>query len=313
MVKIKGFLLTLATACMFGLGAVLGKMASSVLNPLLVTFLNFAVGGGLLLIFLLVRRIALFKHLGRRDWLNLLLLVVFGTTLPACCVLYGLALTSAIKAGFLMQMQGISSVLFAVLFLRERLNWKQVGGMLLLLLGSLFVVMKTTQTSILSAFNLGDVLVILGAIGFGYAILPAKALTGKIDSLPLTVWKLLLSALMILPFLSFQPTAWPTYLPPFLLWLLPIYIISNFCIGYVTQQEGLKYLQAWESATTMQSTPIFSTLFAMLLLGDSLSPLQLVGGIIVLAGGCVIALGGANLSRKPLTRTSQVAPTGQEM
>lgn len=185
--------------------------------------------------------------------------------------------------------------------------------MLLLLLGSLFVVMKTTQTSILSAFNLGDVLVILGAIGFGYAILPAKALTGKIDSLPLTVWKLLLSALMILPFLSFQPTAWPTYLPPFLLWLLPIYIISNFCIGYVTQQEGLKYLQAWESATTMQSTPIFSTLFAMLLLGDSLSPLQLVGGIIVLAGGCVIALGGANLSRKPLTRTSQVAPTGQEM
>ncbi|EFH81779.1 DMT family transporter [Ktedonobacter racemifer] len=313
MVKIKGFLLTLATACMFGLGAVLGKMASSVLNPLLVTFLNFAVGGGLLLIFLLVRRIALFKHLERRDWLNLLLLVVFGTTLPACCVLYGLALTSAIKAGFLMQMQGISSVLFAVLFLRERLNWKQVGGMLLLLLGSLFVVMKTTQTSILSAFNLGDVLVILGAIGFGYAILPAKALTGKIDSLPLTVWKLLLSALMILPFLSFQPTAWPTYLPPFLLWLLPIYIISNFCIGYVTQQEGLKYLQAWESATTMQSTPIFSTLFAMLLLGDSLSPLQLVGGIIVLAGGCVIALGGANLSRKPLTRTSQVAPTGQEM
>ncbi|WP_149402856.1 DMT family transporter [Dictyobacter arantiisoli] len=288
--KTRGIALTLATACMFGLGTVLGKLATASLHPLLVTFLNFLLGGILLLLFLSMRRISLRTNLKRDDWMNVLLVSVLGTALPACCVIIGLGLTSAIKAGFLLQFQGISSILFAVIFLHEKLNRKQIAGILLLLLGSALVVIKNMQTSVWGSLNIGDGLVLLGALGFGYAILPSKQLAPKIDSLPLIVWKLLISALVVLPILATRQAVIPPHISSALYWIMPIYIISNFCIAYVTQQESLKYLQGWEAATVMQSMPIFSTIFAILLLGDSLSLLQISGGMIALAGGCVVAL-----------------------
>lgn len=275
---------------MFGLGAVLGKMVASVLNPILVTFLNFSLGGLLLLLLVLYQKKHLLTHLSRRDWLQLFLLSFFGTAIPACCVIYGLSLTSALKAGFLMQTQGVAAVLFAVLFLRERLIWKQVVGIMLLLLGSLLVVMKDLQTPIWQSFNLGDGLLVLGSLGFGYAFLPAKQLTVKIASLPLTVWKLLLGAIFVLPLLLFQTTAVSFSFSPLLFWALPLYVVSNFCVGYVTQQEGLKHLPAWEAAMVMQSMPLFSTLFAILLLHERISLMQIIGGLIILVGGVVLTL-----------------------
>ncbi|HET8912051.1 MAG TPA: DMT family transporter [Ktedonobacteraceae bacterium] len=291
--KTKGFVLTLLTACFFGLGAVLGKMVTGVLNPLLVTFLDFSIGGLLLGLFLAWRRISLFAKFTRHDWLDLLLLSIFGTALPACSVIFGLGLTSAIKAGFLLQIQSIAAVLFVVIFLHEKLTLKQLGGMLLLILGSVFVVMKSLQARPWEAFNLGDILIILGALGFGYAYLPGKKLSSKIDSLPLNIWKLLIGSIMIFPVLLLQKGTFNGHFVPMLLWAMPLYIITNFCIGYVTLQAGIRYLQAWESATIMQTTPIFSTIFAILMLGDTLSPLQIIGGAIVLLGGFIVVIGGA--------------------
>lgn len=310
--KSKGFLLTLFTSGAFGLGTILGKLADSALNPFLVSSLNFFIGGLLLLLYLAWRKVKLFPRLSRRDWLNVLLLSVFGTGLPACSIIYGLGLTSAIKAGFLLQLQGIMAILFAVLFLREKLSWKQTAGMLLLLVGSFFVILKDFQTSFWSAFTLGDGLIILGSIGFGFAIIPSKKLATKIDSLPLTVWKLLISAIVTFPLLLTQHDFLPTQLPVFLLWLMPIYIISNFCLAYIAQQEGLKHLQAWESATIMQTTPIFSTLSAILILSDTLSPLQMVGGGVILVGGCVIALSQARFRKKAAPQPACMANAARE-
>ncbi|GHO46794.1 DMT family transporter [Ktedonospora formicarum] len=310
--KTRGYLLTLLTSSAFGLGAVLGKMASSALNPFLVASLNFLIGGLLLLAFLAWRRIRLWQPLARRDWRNIILLSIFGTALPACCIIYGLGLTSAIKAGFLIQLQGVMATIFAVIFLREHLSWKQVAGMLLLLVGGLFVIMKDLHNSFWSAFTLGDALVILGCIGFGYALVPAKQLVNKIDALPLTTWKLLISALVTMPLLLTQPNVIPNSTPNFLFWLMPLYIVSNFCIAYITQQAGLKYLHAWESATIMQTTPIFSTLSAIFILGDTLSPLQLLGGGIMLGGGCIVALSDMRISKKAAQEPTSMASSARE-
>jgi drug/metabolite transporter (DMT)-like permease len=55
------------------------------------------------------------------------------------------------------------------------------------------------------------------------------------------------------------------------LWALPLYIVTNFCLGYLSQQEGLRLLKAWEMAAILQTVPLFSTLFALLLLHDTMT------------------------------------------
>jgi drug/metabolite transporter (DMT)-like permease len=74
------------------------------------------------------------------------------------------------------------------------------------------------------------------------------------------------------------------------LWALPLYIVTNFCLAYLSQQEGLRLLKAWEMAGIMQTVPLFSTLFAVLLLHDSMTLLQVGGGLLALVGGIVVSL-----------------------
>jgi drug/metabolite transporter (DMT)-like permease len=85
--------------------------------------------------------------------------------------------------------------------------------------------------------------------------------------------------------------------------VLLFYIVTNFCLAYLLQQAGFRLLKAWEVAALTQSAPIFSTLFAVLLLRDTLMPLQGLGGLLALLGGLVVAL--SQQSAAP------VAPTGE--
>jgi len=43
-------------------------------------------------------------------------------------------------------------------------------------------------------------------------------------------------------------------------------------------------------ATIMQTVPLFSTLFAVLLLHDIITPLQAVGGLLAVLGGVIASL-----------------------
>ena len=53
-------------------------------------------------------------------------------------------------------------------------------------------------------------------------------------------------------------------------------------------QVGLRLLQAWEASAILQTMPLFSTVFAVLLLHESLTLLQIIGGCIILVGGFMV-------------------------
>jgi len=93
------------------------------------------------------------------------------------------------------------------------------------------------------------------------------------------------------------------------LWALPVYILTSFCLGYLSQQAGFRLLKAWEMATIMQTVPLFSTIFAVLMLHDIITPLQAVGGFLAVLGGIIASLS----DRKPTSIVpTAVTPFQQE-
>jgi drug/metabolite transporter (DMT)-like permease len=299
-----------AASLMFGLGAVLAKLVGSEIDATIVAFVNLAAGGLLLAGVLLLTGTPLFKALRllkRADWIDLLLLSFFGTALPLYLIVGGFARASALEGGFLLQLNGVAALIFAVLLLGERIRWKQSIGMLLLLLGSLLVVFKGAQGVGLGSGGVGDLMILAGAIGLGFGFIPAKRLSQRVDTLPLTMWRLLLGACTVLPVVAFQllfaahSLLWQPTITT--LWVLPLYIVTNFCLGYLSQQEGLRLLQAWEMAAIMQTVPLFSTLFALLLLHDTMTLVQVVGGLLALLGGIVVSLSGEAQAQTPTTET----------
>lgn len=289
-------------AIMFGLGAVLAQLLGAGMDAAVASLLSLA-GGGLLLTILLAlmgmplaSTLASFK---RRDWIDLLLLSGIGTALPLLLIVWGLQLTNALVGGFLLQLNGVAALLFAVLLLRERIRWKQMLGIGLLLGGSVLVIFKSASGVSWSSGLFGDLLVFLGAVGLGFGFVPAKRLAARVETLPLTAYRLLIGATMIVPVLIIHLLTAPRGLlwqPSPMLWgILALYIVTSFCLGYLAQQEGFRLLKAWEMGAMMQTVPLFSTVFALLLLHDSMTLLQVIGGLIAIIGGLVVVVS----DRKP--------------
>jgi len=306
---LRGIGYALTASLMFGLGVVLAKFLSGEIDAALVAFLSLAFGGLLLTACLLFMGKPLFQNLSvlkRGDWINLLLLSCIGTALPLLFIVTGFTHASALEGGFLLQLNGVAALIFAVLLLGERIRLRQSLGILLLLSGSALVVLKGTQGGIRESGGLGDLFILAGAIGLGFGFIPAKRLSERIETLQLTALRLLLGAATLLPFVAFQlivethSLVWQPSLNT--LWVLSLYILTSFCLGYLSQQAGFRLLKAWEMAAMMQTVPLFSTVLAILLLHDTITPLQAIGGFLAILGGVVVSLN----DRKPIMREQKV-------
>jgi drug/metabolite transporter (DMT)-like permease len=295
---------TFFAALIFGLGVVLARLLGGALDASLVALVCLSGGGLLLAGWLALRGVSLAataRALSRADWWNLLLLAVVGTALPLLCVVAGFPRTSAVTGGFLMQLNGVAALLFAVLLLGERIRLRQTLGIALLLFGSGLIVLAGGSAGgvLAGGSGLGDLLVALGAVGIGFGYIPAKRLAERVETLPVTALRLLVGAASIAPvvvvelIVNRQGLLWRPTLGVVLV-VLPLYIVSNFCLAYLSQQEGLRLLQAWEVAAIMQMVPLFTVVFALVLLGERVNAWQVFGGLLALGGGLVVAVGEAS-------------------
>ncbi|MGZ3630692.1 MAG: DMT family transporter [Ktedonobacteraceae bacterium] len=286
--RMRGFLSILTTACMFGLGAVLAKLLGEAFTPFFVSWL--ALLGGALCIFAcqVLRRKPLLPHLTRASRVDLLLFASIGTALPLVCVIVGLLQTSAITGSFLLQLQAPAALIFALFFLKEKITWKQVAGIALLLVGSVLVILRDLHGPFEITGGLGDVFVLIAAVGIGFAYIPGKRLTGHGDAFQINLLRLFVASCFLLPFLALQANGLTVPFSWSVIGVLVIYIVANFGIGYMLLQVGLSLLQAWEASAITLTLPLFATIFAVLLLHESLTLLQIVGGCTILAGGFVV-------------------------
>ena len=307
----------LTASLMFGFGVVLAKLLSGEIDAVLVAFLSLSIGGLLLTGVLLFTGNSFFHNLSvlnRADWINIFLLSCIGTALPLLLIVAGFTRTSALEGGFILQLNGMAALIFALLLLHERFRLRQGLGILLLLVGSTLVVLKGSQGGVdWKSGGLGNLLILAGAIGLGFGFIPAKRLSERIETLQLTALRLLLGAATLLPIVAFQilfESQSLLWQPSFTsLWALPMYILTSFCLGYLSQQAGFRLLKAWEMATIMQTVPLFSTIFAVLMLHDIITPLQAVGGFLAVLGGIIASLS----DRKPTSIVpTAVTPFQQE-
>jgi drug/metabolite transporter (DMT)-like permease len=286
--RLRGFFIALTTSCLFGLGVVLAKLLGEAFQPFFVSWV--ALLGGAVCVFAcqLLRRQPLLPRLTRASWVDLLLFASIGTALPLVCVIVGLPKTGAVTGSFLLQLQTPTAIVLALILLKEKIVWRQVAGIALLLVGSVLVILRALNGSLQLVGGQGDLFVLIAAVGIGFSYIPGKRLTQQGDALQVNMLRLIFGSLLLLPLLAFEPEMLVTPLSWLLIGVLALYIVANFCMAYIFQQISLELLQAWEVSAILQSLPLFSTVFAVLFLHESMTLLQIIGGGIILAGGFLV-------------------------
>lgn len=167
------------------------------------------------------------------------------------------------------------------LFFRQRVTGAFVGGMLLAITGAAMLVGASFQLS--GTRLLGDLLGLCTAVFYGGYILSVKRIRGNLSTATVMAWGAAITALLVLPVALWADGD-----------LLPVsvygwLVLAGLALFSHTGGQGLitfalAHLPASFSSVTLLLQPVLSALFAWLLLGESLTPWQMAGGLIVLTG-----------------------------
>ena len=220
------------------------------------------------------------KKLTKKDYSILLWMAGISAVGVHLTEILALKYSPAINYAFLIRTVIIFTIVFAYIFLKEQITKKKIILTLVLLVGAYFL---TTNGRALS-LTTGDIFTLFQAalIALGNNVL-GKMATNRMSS------NLSAAGGIVLGFL-------PNILIAFA--FTAIHIPANFLlilalsIGYIylTQLRFNAYKHASASFVTMvfSFTPVFVVLMAIPILGETLSAIQIAGGILIILAGVMV-------------------------
>jgi drug/metabolite transporter (DMT)-like permease len=246
-------------------------------------FLRFALAS-LILFFLLRWREGRLPRLSPRESVLVAVLGLVGIGVYNCLFAYGLSLVEASRAALIVPANPAFTALIAALFLGERLGRVRAAGVVLCVLGALWVLGRGSfQTFATLQFSLGDlVLVACLFMWSGYTLLGRVAMA-SISPLALTAYVMALGALPIAvpAWIEHAPLANVTWQG----WTALAYlVVFGTVLPYLWFYDGVKALGAARASQFINLVPPIAVLESILLLGESMTPGLLAGMVLVVAG-----------------------------
>ncbi len=268
---------------LWGSSFVATKIVLMSFTPLSYMFIRFA-GASLLfgLLLLLMQRT---KALDAKTHGQLALLALFQPGLYFTFETLGLQLTSASSASMIIAGVPAAASLLASIFLKERLNKREWTGILLSVAGVLLLALFDDNPQYAVSSLTGNVLVFFAVISAAVYMILARRLTTKISVMNITAYQFFYGGLFFLPLFIFRYNTMDWQLiEPISLAALGFLIIFSTVIAFLSYNYALSKIKTSHAAVFINGIPLVTVLAAGLVLGEQLGYLQLLGGLIIIAG-----------------------------
>jgi drug/metabolite transporter (DMT)-like permease len=288
----KGILLAFSTALVSGLAIFINKFGVKVITPDIFTGLkNITVALFILMLIVIGRDWYQFKKLSKKDFVLLFLIGLIGGSIPFILFFKGLSLTLASKASFIHKTLFIYATLGAIIFLKEKVNFKLALGIFIFLLANILLLKFTPQE-----INKGDGLVLLATLFWaGEQVLSKhalKRLTPKIvawgrlffgSGLIILYW-ILTNQIHLLGQLNSEQIIW-------------VLITAGFLTAYVlTWYSALKYIRVSQATAILTLGGPITILLNFLFRAKPLLAHQIYGFTLFLLG--FVLIGGLRAFKK---------------
>jgi len=180
----------------------------------------------------------------------------------------------------------IVAALLAAYFVNEKLHWKNITGIILGLIGTVYLLTKGQISNILHfQIGAGDLWMIGAGICFGtYNVFVRKKPVGISNNSFLLVL-FAIGAILLFPVAMYemnfvQPVIFNTHL----LWIVLYIGIGNSTISYLIWNNAIQRIGAGKAALFGTLIPLLSSIEAVFLLGESFSTAQIISGCIIITG-----------------------------
>jgi len=277
-----------------------GKLAVASAPPLEISAVRFVIAAAVLAAIAVATRI----DLGRGNLWPVVLAGVFGYFAYNAFVFVGLTMAPASDGALIVPTLIPVLTALAASFVGERLTAPKLIGFALASIGAALVILAgQTGDEISSRRLVGDVLMLLGAMCWAvYTVLGTIALRTR-SPLAIVTIAAPIGAVLLLPLGFFERGYADVAGWTIAVWLNVLYLalavsVASFILFYwVVRRVG-----AGVAAMSSYFVPVLTLVMAVVFLGDRPQPLQLVGGVVILAG--------VRLATLRLARNDQPIPEG---
>jgi len=275
--------------CMFFWGSVfpIAKILLMNLTGSTLAFYRFLIAVVGLAIYMKLRRIHL-PQLSVFQWSILLLVGVFGVGGFNIALFSGLQATSATNGALIMSLSPIVTALFSAILNKRGISKKQLFSLIISLSGVILVITDgSLQHLIALKVNHGDVIIMLAMLAWSSYTVCSQKLSGWLATIPYTQITMAggLFALFVFSGLQTESHILKEIQRLPVIGIIEVLYLGVFAtvIGYLFWVQGVSELGSAKASIFFNLVPVFAALIS-LLFGQSLTHIQLIGMLIVLAG-----------------------------
>jgi len=286
----------IASAFVWGTSFTVSKLALRSVPPLSLAWVRFVLASLILLIWLVAGHEDL--RLSRRTVGMMLLGGALGYTLNHIFENVGLALSTASEISLMMGVFPVLSLLVEGLVYHRRFSRTATAGILLSVVGVVLIVdPRSLGGGPDSRRLLGDGLVILSGICWAFYSILVKSLSHDYSARKTAMFQMLFGSIVLLPLVgAFERPVFP--IPASAIWAIMYLVVFCSVGGYSLYNYGVARMQSTQAVNILNLIPVFGVLTSWVLLHETASLVQLVGGAVVLAG-VVLSLRDSSPSASP--------------
>ncbi len=223
----------------------------------------------------------------KQSWHYLFWISLTGIALFNTFVYIGAHYTSAINLALIGTTSSpIMSVVFARIFLKEKIGWMKLAGMVLCVIGVLFLLSKGNFQNLLSLhFSTGDLWMLLAAFCFAVYNTMVKKKPAGISSINFLFVIFSFGTLIVFPFFIGEMNQSPAVEWNSNLILSILYLgLGASVICFFIWNIAIHKLGAGRTALFGNLIPIFSSLEAVIILHEQFNWVHIVSMVLVFAG-----------------------------
>lgn len=227
-------------------------------------------------------------HIPGREWPRIIIGTLFGFILPLVLLNEGLERTSALNTSLLFLLGPAFMYLLSVRVLKERFNKKILLGLVVSLSGALLIVLapviQSSPTENAASLS-GNLIILSSVIVAVLGTIIIKPSLKKVKPLQMTVARFNITILALLPFCirdrnDIAAIEWT----PLLVVAIAYGTFFATIVAYSIYHYGLGKISGEESSVLQYLDPLAGVIGAILILGDRLSPIIIVGGGLTVFG-----------------------------
>jgi len=184
----------------------------------------------------------------------------------------GMKFTTATNAGFITSLYVVLAPVLAYLFYRARLRSLDCLCLIIALIGFYFL-------SGYEGFRVGDILIFLCAVGFGMEIAMISYYSKKVNPTILAFWQILAVAVFSTPLALITTDKLIINLE--VIYALVVTVLLATFVAKMFQNWFQRYVSVTEASIILSLEGVFAHVFAVFMLGETLSVVQYFGAFLI--------------------------------